>query len=88
MKAAVYSFETSINVYELHGVTSDRNVSERELYVKGKAFPVIGRGGRKGCETSRLPHFLDSRHKDGGEVVSRTHRLPFNPRKIPGTYFC
>jgi hypothetical protein len=26
--------------------------------VKGKAIPVIGREGREGCETSRLPHFL------------------------------
>jgi hypothetical protein len=27
---------------------------------KGKAIPVTGRGGPKGCEMSRLPHFLDS----------------------------
>jgi hypothetical protein len=25
---------------------------------KGEAFPVTGRGGPYGCETSRLPHFL------------------------------
>jgi hypothetical protein len=25
---------------------------------------------------------------DGGEVVSHMHRLPFMPRKIPGTHFC
>jgi hypothetical protein len=24
---------------------------------------------------------------DGGEVVSLTHRFPFNPRKIPGAHF-
>jgi hypothetical protein len=53
-----------------------------------KAIPVPGRGGPWGCETSRLPHFLDNRLTDGGEVVSPTHRPPFTPRKIPGTRFC
>jgi hypothetical protein len=55
---------------------------------KGKAIPVTGHEGPYGCETSRLPHFLDSRLTDGGEVVSLTHQLPFTPRKIPGTHFC
>jgi hypothetical protein len=27
---------------------------------KVKAIPVTGCGGPQGCETSRLPHFLDS----------------------------
>jgi hypothetical protein len=31
----------------------------------GKAVPVTGRGGPYGCETSGLPHFLDSRLRDG-----------------------
>jgi hypothetical protein len=34
-----------------------------------------------GYETSRLPHFLDNRHTDGGEVVSLTRRSPFTPQK-------
>jgi hypothetical protein len=46
---------------------------------EGKAIPVTGRGGPYGCETSRLPHFLDSRLTDGGEVVSCTRRPPFTP---------
>jgi hypothetical protein len=37
-------------------------------------------------EMSRLPHFLDNRLTDGGEVVSLTRQLPFTPRKIPGTH--
>jgi hypothetical protein len=35
---------------------------------KGKSNPVTGRGGPQGCETSRLPHCLDNRLTDGGEV--------------------
>jgi hypothetical protein len=56
-------------------------------YREGKAIPVTVRGGPLGCETSRLPHFLDNRLIYGGEV-SFTHRPPFTPRKIPGTHFC
>jgi hypothetical protein len=36
----------------------------------------------EGCETSRLPHFLDSRLTDGGEVVSLTRRPPFTPGRF------
>jgi hypothetical protein len=35
---------------------------------KGKAIPVIARGGLWVCERSRLPYFLDNRLTDGGEV--------------------
>jgi hypothetical protein len=42
-----------------------------------KAIPVTGREGLYGCETSRLPHFLDSPLTDGGEVVSLTRRPLF-----------
>jgi hypothetical protein len=35
---------------------------------KSKAIPVTGRGGPLGCETSRLPHFLDNLLTHGGEV--------------------
>jgi hypothetical protein len=47
----------------------------------GKAIPVKGREGPWGCETSRLPHFLDNRLRDGGEVFSSRRRPPF-------THFC
>jgi hypothetical protein len=57
------------------------------LKKKGNAIRVTGRGGPQGCETSRFPHFLDSRLTDGGEVVSLTYRQPFTSRKIPGTHF-
>jgi hypothetical protein len=58
------------------------------VIVEGKAIPVTGREGPQGYETSRLPHFLDNRHTDGGEFVSLMGRPPFTPRKIPGTHFC
>jgi hypothetical protein len=49
---------------------------------KGKGTPVTGRGGTQGCETSRLPHFLDNPIRDGGKVVRLTRRPPFTPRKF------
>jgi hypothetical protein len=55
---------------------------------QGKASPVTGCGGPQGCETSRLPHFLDNRLTDGGEIASHTRRPSFTPRNIPGTPFC
>jgi hypothetical protein len=54
-----------------------------EYCKKIKAIPVTGRGGPWGSETSRLPHFLDNRLTDGGEVVSPTRRPPFTP---PGRF--
>jgi hypothetical protein len=54
---------------------------------KGKVIPVTGRGGPYDSETSRLPHFLDSRLTDGGEAVSLTPRPLITPRKIPGIHF-
>jgi hypothetical protein len=55
--------------------------------VNDVAIPVTGHGGPYGCETSRLPHFLDRRPTEGGKV-SLTHLPPFTPRKIAGTHFC
>jgi hypothetical protein len=40
------------------------------LPAKGKAIPVTGRGGPRDCETSRLPHFLNYRFTDGGDVLA------------------
>jgi hypothetical protein len=55
---------------------------------KGKAIPVTGSGGPYGCETLRLPHFLDNRPTDGGKVVSLMRRPLFTPRNISNTHFC
>jgi hypothetical protein len=51
---------------------------------KGKAMPVTGRGGPQGCETSRVPHYLDNRLTDGSEVVNITRQaMPVTGRGGP-----
>jgi hypothetical protein len=52
------------------------------VYVYVKVIPLIGRGGSQGCETSRLPYFLDSRLTDSGEAVNLTRR----PSLAPGRF--
>jgi hypothetical protein len=48
---------------------------------KGKAIAVTGRGGPLGCETSRLPHFVDSLLTDGREIASLKRRPPSIPQE-------
>jgi hypothetical protein len=60
-----------------------RHMSDRPC-ASGKT--ILVRGREEGCEASRFPHFPDNRLTYGGEVVSLTRRLPFTPRKIPGTH--
>jgi hypothetical protein len=55
--------------------------SEKLILHIGKGIPVAGHGGPYGCETSKLPHYLDNRLTDGGEVVSLTCRPPFTPQE-------
>jgi hypothetical protein len=53
------------------------NTSDEQRIVldkKGNAIPVRSCGGPYGCETSRLPHFLDNRLTDGSEVVNLTRQ--------------
>jgi hypothetical protein len=49
-------------------------------FYKGKTVLIIGRIYPKDCGMLRIPHVLDSRLADGGEVVSLTNR----PRSILG----
>jgi hypothetical protein len=51
---------------------------------KAKTVPVTGRRVPEGCETSRLPHFLENRFTNGGEVVSLTRQaIPVTRRGVP-----
>jgi hypothetical protein len=70
----------------LSGTEFEQNNGNTTDTVKGKAIPVTGRGGPQGCETSRLPHSLDNRFTNGGEVVNLTRRPPFTCRKISATH--
>jgi hypothetical protein len=45
-------------------------------------FKRQSHGGPRGCEMSRLPHFLDNRLTDGSEDVSLTCRPPFTPGRF------
>jgi hypothetical protein len=76
------------NEYSLHNEQKQEEISVSRIRGKGKAIPVTGRGGLQGCETSRLPHFLDNQLTNGGEVFSLTLRPSFILRKIPGIHFC
>jgi hypothetical protein len=49
-----------------------------EDHNKSKVIPATGCGGTSDCETSRLPHFLDNRLTDGGDV-SLTRRPSYTP---------
>jgi hypothetical protein len=48
---------------------------------KCKASTVTGYGGLQGSEMSRVPHFLDNRLADGGEVVNLTRRPLYIPQE-------
>jgi hypothetical protein len=53
-------------------------------YIKWKAILATRRGCQWGCQTSRLPHCLDNRLREGAEVsLSRLS----SPRKIPYRHF-
>jgi hypothetical protein len=56
--------------------------------IKSEAISVTKRRGLQGCESSRIPHFVDNRLTDGGEVVSLMRRPSFTPKEIPVTHFC
>ena len=54
---------------------------------KGKAVPLQAWSGSKVSRKLRFPDFMTTA-KDGGKVVSLTHRPPLPSGNTPGTYFC
>jgi hypothetical protein len=82
-------FQSSMPNRTLSAQTSSTSFfQEVVLRRENKAIPVTGCGDPFCCVALWLPHFLDNRLTDGGEVVSLTRRPPFTRRKIPGTLFC
>jgi hypothetical protein len=47
---------------------------EHHLHIKSKAIPVTGPGGLYGRDMLIIPHYLDNRSSDGGEVSSLKRR--------------
>jgi hypothetical protein len=57
---------------------SERKRPAGRIDVDGKntAIPVTGSGSPDDCESSRLPHFLDSRFIDGGDIANLRRLYP------------
>ena len=53
---------------------------------KSKSAPLQAWSGPEGSRRLRFPEFITAR--DGGKVVSLTHRPPLPPGNTPGTHFC
>jgi hypothetical protein len=84
-----HKWQYVINTYNTFKQKFAGNIfATKKWFKKGKAAPVTGRRYPYGAEASRLPHVLDNRLTDSGEVVSLKHRPPFTPSKILGTQFC
>jgi hypothetical protein len=61
--------------------------SKTELKGKSKAVPLQAWSGPGGSSKLRFPDFTTTA-KDGGKVVSPTHRPPLTPGNTLGTHFC
>jgi hypothetical protein len=72
-------YEHALQCSIIYFLEALKGVGEINTVKKGKAITVTGHGGPWGCETSRLPHFLDNRLTDGGEVATLKRRPPFTP---------
>jgi hypothetical protein len=76
-----------------HMVTTYNNMHNYKRFttrskIKYKTIHVTDRGGPYGYETSWLPHSLDNRLTDGGEVVNLTHSRTFTSRNMTDTHLC
>ena len=55
--------------------------------MKDKAAQLQAWSGPECSMKLRFPDFMTTA-KDGGKVVSLTHRPPLSPVNTPGTHFC
>jgi hypothetical protein len=70
-----FTYTSYLSVIQIQGITISCCKKS-----KIKSIPVIGCESLQGCETSRIPHYLDNRFTDGSKVVSLTHRPHFTTR--------
>jgi hypothetical protein len=68
-------------VWEYYEIVATGRASTLYFELKGKGIPITGHEDPWGCETSRLPHFLDNWLIDGSEVVILTHWPPITPHE-------
>jgi len=54
---------------------------------KGKTVPLQAWSGQEGSRKLMFPDFMTTA-RDGGKVVSLTHRPPLTPGNTLGTHFC
>jgi hypothetical protein len=54
---------------------------------KGKSVPLQTWSGPEGYRKLKFPDFMTTA-RDGGKIVSPTHRPPLPPGNTPGTHFC
>jgi hypothetical protein len=59
----------------------------KDVLKKKKSYPCIRPWSPYGWDTSRIPHFLDNRLTNGGEVVNLKRRPRFTPPP-PQEYSC
>jgi len=89
-KICIFLFFPIINKYFLMAKRS--LLSRCPSYIgvkryKAKAVPLQAWSGPEGSRKLRFPDFMITA-KDGGKVVSLTHRPPLPPENTPGTHFC
>jgi hypothetical protein len=79
--------ECALNLLKTHNHLENRNG-----LCKSKAIPITGRGVLQECEMLNISHCIDNRFRDGGKVVSPTHRPRVTPKKYNfsacDTHFC
>ena len=65
-----------------------RRISDvKKKKCKAVPVPLQAWGGPEGSRKLRFPDYMTTA-RDGGKVVSLTHRPPLPPGNAPGTHFC
>jgi hypothetical protein len=74
---------TALKFFEI----PDSALSRNPFRSKGKAVPLQTWSGPEGSRKLGFTDFMTTA-RDGGKVVSLTHRPPLPPGNTPGAHFC